>query len=167
MGVIALMRQTLSDADWLASQGPSAADESSLAYLDAGRGLPLVFRTSDELEGLRAFKIAREFDRIPIILGCGTEFRRLDALPIGPEGNSGYQPHYILPLSFPETPDLATIGKADSTDLRDLMTWEQAPTNARRLDEAGVVVATAAGGLGQRAEKSAATTCARRSRPAA
>ena len=159
MGVIALMRQTLSDADWLAavSSAPSSSTSSGggahwapstpPCLTSLTTNLPLLFRTADELEGLRAFKIAREFDRIPIILGSGTEFRRLDAIPIGPETNTGYQPHYILPLTFPETPEIDTIGKADSTDLRDLMTWEQAPTNARRLDEAGAVVALTAGGL--------------------
>jgi len=163
MGVIALMRQTLSDADWRDRQRLNAADPAIAAEvakpsaLDAlsrntYNHMPLVFRTADELEGLRAVKVAREFDRLPIILGTGTEFRRLDAIPVGPEGNTGFQPHYILPLTFPDTPEIDTIGKADSTDLRDLMTWEQAPTNARRLDEIGVHVAITADGL-RRGEK--------------
>lgn len=153
MGVIALMRQTFSDADWMAANGSEAnggTGPSCLTHL--ATNLPLVFRTADELEGLRATKVAREFDRLPIILGTGTEFRRLDAIPVGPEGNTGFQPHYILPLTFPDTPEIDTIGKADSTDLRELMTWEQAPTNARRLDEIGVHVAFTADGL-RRGEK--------------
>ena len=151
MGVIALMRQTLSDADWLAatsiSSGAGVSPAASSCLTSLTTDLPLLFRTQDELEGLRAFKVAREFGRIPFIIGCGTEFRRLDAIPVGPKGHTGFQPHYILPLTFPETPDLDTIGKADSTDLRTLMTWEQAPTNPRRLDEIGVHVSLTASGL--------------------
>ena len=160
MGVIALMRQTLSDADWHQSLGLMSSEKardaylapSCVSFLGGEHRLPLVFRTADELEGLRAVKVAREFDRLPIILGTGTEFRRLDAIPVGPEGNTGFRPHYILPLTLPETPEIDTIGKADSTDLRELMTWEQAPTNARRLDEIGVHVSLTADGL-RRGEK--------------
>lgn len=146
MGAIALLRQTLIDADWEA-QHADQSRVSALTYLAPTLGTPLLFRTRDELEGLRAFKIAREFQRVPLILGSGTEFRRLDAIPVGPETNTGLRPAYILPLTFPETPEIDTIGKADSTDLRTLMTWEQAPTNPRRLDEIGVDVALTASGL--------------------
>jgi N-acetylglucosamine-6-phosphate deacetylase len=73
------------------------------------------------------------------------EFRRLDAVAQNGAGEAGAV--YIVPLTFPETPDVFTIGAADSVDLRTLMTWEQAPTNARRLDDAGVFVCLTAGGL--------------------
>ena len=39
-----------------------------------------VFIADDELESLRAAKIAREFERDAIVIGSGTEFRRLDAI---------------------------------------------------------------------------------------
>jgi imidazolonepropionase-like amidohydrolase len=113
-----------------------SADEQDVESLHTvgGGTLPLLFDTDDELEALRAAKIAREFGRSAMLLGSGYEFRRLEAiradgLPI------------VLPLRFPRTPDVAGVGKADSVELRDLMTWEQAPTNPRRLDAAGVKVA--------------------------
>ncbi len=144
MGSIALMRQTLSDADWVASNG-HADDEvpECLDALVATRGVdaPIIaFRTRDELEALRAVKVAHEFDRQAMLVGSGTEFRRLDAL-----AEAGLP--IILPLTYPETPDVSTVGKADSVDLRDLLTWEQAPTNARRLHDAGLSVALTASGL--------------------
>lgn len=186
MGAIAVIRQTLIDADWqvearraggqiaanaldhlaaasvqVVTAGRSARIEEGRARrgdesrrsdrgdqdlgLDLQRGLPLVFDTDDELEALRAAKIAREFDRPGIILGSGYEFRRLEAiardgLPI------------ILPLRFPRAPDVSSVGRADSVELRDMMTWEQAPTNPRRLDEAGIKVALTTSKLRNRNE---------------
>lgn len=148
MGAIALIRQTLIDADWHAANRADAP--SALDHLDASRGTPLLFRTRDELEGLRGAKIAAEFNRPVMVLGTGTEFRRLDA--VAASGSEGAAPVYILPLTIPEKPELDTVGKSDSTDLRTLMTWEQAPTNARRLDDAGVTVCLTADGL-RRGEK--------------
>ena len=53
-------------------------------------------------------------------------FEALGSLPI------------ILPLRYPRTPDVSTISKAENVDLKELMAWEQAPTNPRRLEQAGV-----------------------------
>jgi imidazolonepropionase-like amidohydrolase len=114
MGAIALLRQSFLDG---------------LAPLE-----PLLFDTGDEMEALRAAKIAAEFGRTAVILGCGTEFRRLDAIAA-----AGLP--LIVPLRFPEPPDVSSVGAADAADLRDLMTWEQAPTNPRRLDAKGATVA--------------------------
>lgn len=163
MGAIALIRQTLIDADWQAearragaaiafnsidflSMSPArvaAAGEQDLGGVS--RGTVLLFDTEDELDALRAAKIAREFERPAVILGSGYEFRRLEAivkdgLPI------------VLPLRFPRAPDVAGIGRADAVELRDLMTWEQAPTNPRRLDAAGVKVSLTTSKLRNRTE---------------
>ncbi len=123
MGAIALLRQSLLDG--------LAADER------------LLFDTTDELEALRACKIAREAGRGAVVVGCGTELRRLDA--IAKDGLS-----FVLPLAFPEPPDVSSVGAADAADLRDLMTWEQAPTNPRRLDAKGVTVALTTSKIGKR-----------------
>ncbi|MBL9030382.1 MAG: amidohydrolase family protein [Phycisphaerae bacterium] len=144
MGAIALIRQTFIDADWQASSKSSGDTGSCLDAIAPGDSLHL-FATNDELEAPRAAKVAREFRRRAAILGCGTEFARLEAikrdgLPV------------IVPLNYPRTPDVSTIGKAESVDLRDLMTWEQAPTNARRLDAAGVKVSLTTAKLRDRAE---------------
>ncbi len=141
MGAIALIRQTLSDAADQQSRrmtqgldGPrNALDELwQLQVEGSGPGAPvLLFDTSDELEALRAAKIAREFNRPALILGSGLEFRRLDAIKADGLG-------IILPLNFPRAPDVSTPARQDAVELRDLMTWEQAPTNPRRLARAGV-----------------------------
>ena len=104
---------------------------------------PLFFDTSDELQCLRAAKIAKEFDRAAILIGSGTEFRRLDAIAA-----DGFL--VVVPLRFPRAPDVSSPGALEAADLRDLMTWEQAPTNPRRLDAAGVPTALTSSKLEKR-----------------
>ncbi len=177
MGAIALLRQTLADADWLSirgaavtaggrtGEGNSSQDSSgeqpaaSVALLGAGRGTPaptLLFSVDDELEVLRALKIAREFDRRAMVVTGGTDFRRLEAIaraayfdrlrdaisrPIEGEPEGIDPTPLIVPLNFPEKPRAGSIGEAEALSLRDLMTWEQAPTNPRRLREQGLDIA--------------------------
>ncbi|MEZ6013546.1 MAG: amidohydrolase family protein [Planctomycetota bacterium] len=142
MGAIALARQTLMDAAHYAQclAVHAAAPQSralpapSRALAALGRPTPLLFDARSELQVLRAAKIAAEFGRPMIVIGSGDEYRRIDAvratgLPI------------LVPLNFADAPDVSTIAKADALSLRDLMAWEQAPTNLRRLREAGVEVA--------------------------
>ena len=144
MGAIALVRQTLSDADWLAQTRknnfgvpPGALD----ALTDAQA--PLYFEVSDELEVVRAAKIAREFGRPAIIKGAGLEFRRLDAIAetLAPGKGEETRIPLIVPLAFPKAPDVSTVGAAEAMGLREMMNWEQAPSNVRRLKEKGVRVA--------------------------
>ena len=102
MGAIALIRQTLIDADWqtearkagqniapnaldpvsrgVPAPGTNATDEGTRGETPGGRLTPILFTTDDELDVLRAAKIAKEFKRPAVMLGSGTEFRRLEAL---------------------------------------------------------------------------------------
>lgn len=145
MGSIALMRQTLLDADWQLAErmaGRVSGPTNAMDYLALAKGsqnvaaLPvrpgvILFDVSDELEALRAAKIAREFSRPMILLGSGREFARLEA--IRKDGHA-----IVLPLNFQRTPDVSSVGRQQATDLRDLMMWEQSPTNPRRVHSAGI-----------------------------
>ena len=169
MGSIALIRQTFSDADWLAHaraagevfppspldalgrfRGPDGRPTPTAPPVPSGVSAPPMFRyvfdTRDELDALRALKIAAEADRAPVILGSGTEFRRLAAL------EKAGKPLVILPLNFPRPPDVSTVARADAVELRELMTWEQAPTNPRRLDAARFHIALTTAKLRSRSE---------------
>jgi len=152
MGAIALIRQTLIDADWQAqsraagvAMDVNAVDSLSASPSSGKAQQPLLFDSSDELEALRAAKIAAEFDRTMILLGSGMEFRRMPAIVEACSGASGSgsvaSTPVILPLSFPRPPDVTSISAAEGVELRDMMTWEQAPANPRRLDDAGLTVA--------------------------
>lgn len=161
MGAIALIRQCLSDADWMqsartaadrgmaerATRVAAALDEippNCLERLLRGEpGSRLAFDVSNELEALRAAKIAREFGRPALLIGSGLEFRRLgaisrDSLPI------------VLPLNFPERPRLGSLERAEDVDLSEMMAWEQGPTNPRRLDQAGMKVSLTSSNISTR-----------------
>lgn len=144
MGAVALVRQTLSDAAWYATQDEPAP--APFAALGAGKDGPaILFDVNHEIKALHASAIGREFDRNVIIVGQGVEFRRLDA--IARDGNP-----LIIPLRFPRTPDVSSLGAAESVELESLMTWEQAPTNPRRLLHAGLKVALTSSKLKNRAD---------------
>jgi imidazolonepropionase-like amidohydrolase len=144
MGAIALVRQTLLDAQWrtedladYAKRGDRRARPAPATALDAlaaSQDRPMLFVVNDEQEALRAAKIAAEFDRSVVIAGAGNEFRRLDAI-----ADTGAA--FIVPLNFPDAPKISSLADAEATDLGTLLFWDQAPTNARRLIDAGVDVA--------------------------
>ncbi len=130
MGSIALVRQTLSDTEYLKLSESDAP--SCLRALDDDA--PLLFDANNELKALRAGKVAKEFGRPFRLLGSGLEFRRLDAITM-------LQSPVIVPLNFPDTPKIDTIGERENVSLRLLMTWEHAALNPLYLSEAGVPVA--------------------------
>ncbi|MEQ8770226.1 MAG: amidohydrolase family protein [Phycisphaerales bacterium] len=134
-GAVSIIRQVLSDADWAAATG---ADPSALTPLTMP--FPLVFDCTDELMALLADDIAREFQRNAMIRGSGTELHRLDAI-----AEAGWP--VIVPLRFPAKPDLSSPGAIDALDLEAMMEWEQAPTNPRRLHDAGLAVAITSANL--------------------
>jgi len=152
MGAIALMRQTFEEATWHAAaramhaahpdavEMPEQADAlDALAPVIAG-DVSIVFETGDELEALRAASIAAEAELAAAILGSGMEFRRLDevaatGLPV------------IAPVEYPDTPSVKDPYAADRVSLRDLQTWKHAPSNVRRLLDAGTTVALTTRGL--------------------
>ncbi len=145
MGAIALLRQTFLDAAWHARcaeiwradpaghEPPMRADAlESLAAAVTGRQ-PVLFDAPDELVALRAARLARELDLQAVLLGSGYEFRRLQEI-------AGTKLPVIVPIKFPKRPSVSGLPEADEVSLRDMLTWEQAPTNPRRLVEAGVTV---------------------------
>ncbi len=146
MGSIALIRQTLADVAWYTqatatyraqpdrAERPAPSDALDALMLPS----PLAFDVADELDALRAAKIATEFGRPSIIIGSGSEYQRLGAivkmgLPL------------VVPLAYPEKPAVDSPGERESVGLRELMAWEAAPTNPARLAKAGVKFALTAG----------------------
>ena len=152
MGAIALIRQSLAEADWhdralsihaadpVGIDPPEQADALvALSEVVTGK-VPVAFVTNDELEAMRAARVAGEFGLNATIIGSGTEFRRLDevvatGLPI------------VVPLKFPKKPEVKDPYTADRVTLRDLQTWEYAPSNAARLLDRGAMVALTSRGL--------------------
>ncbi|MHC4810763.1 MAG: amidohydrolase family protein [Planctomycetota bacterium] len=148
MGAIALLRQSLADADWrraasvahaidpAASPRPAADDA-----IDAlARDLPLMMAVGDELDLLRATRTAAEFGRPVIVRGSGDEWRRLAAI-------AADAPPLIVPAAVADAPAVDTVSDQRRATLRDLIAWEQSPANLRRLLDAGLEVSLTTGSL--------------------
>jgi imidazolonepropionase-like amidohydrolase len=152
MGAIALMRQTLLDADWY--QRAWAAYESSgraflppetseaLASLDAAvrGGQPMLFEAEREEEHLRVRALAEEFPIVPWVRGNGHEYKLLDVL-------AGSDVPLIVPIAFPDAPDVSTPERALDVSLAELRHWYLAPENPARLASAGIEFAITSDGL--------------------
>jgi hypothetical protein len=146
MGAMALVRQTLLDAQWYAAaQAAYAANPAgrerpesneSLAALGAvvSGAQPVLFEISDELDVPRVLGLAAEFKLNVALRGSGTEYRVRDVL-------AQAKVPVVLPLDFPEVPEVEVAEKAVDVQLHELQHWELAPANAARLAEAGVPIA--------------------------
>ena len=149
MGSYAIMRQTLLDAAWrnecLAATPTTTLPAEDMNALDALQPLltgahGIMVDASDELEVTRLVQLVQT--HLPksaiTVLGNGNEFRaQAELVALANSANASF----IVPLEFPQAPDLVSPMAADSVSLRDLMTWRYAATNAKRFINAGATVA--------------------------
>lgn len=141
MGSIALIRQTLSDANWYGQ----AYGKTDVRYFNqpiefnvALQSLAIInqqgaiFETTDDRSLLRAHSLLNEFKLSnAALVGSGFEYVRLDEIKA--TGRS-----LILPLNFPAAPDVERVADQIDVNLADLRHWERAPANAAALAQAGV-----------------------------
>lgn len=152
MGTVALMEQTFMDTDWY-NRAWDAYESSGRAFLppETSAALeslqttlsgeqPVVFEARTEEEYLRAHRIATEYGVTPWFRGSGVEYRILDVL-------EGRDDPLIVPLAFPDAPDVATPEAALDASLQELRHWYLAPTNPAQLAEAGVPFAITTDGI--------------------
>ena len=144
MGSIALIRQTFLDASWYQAaqdayrKNPATTERpevnASLAALaeQAQRKQPAVFEAEDELDLLRALRIADEFKLKLVLLGNGYEYRVRKALNKTP---------IILSLAYPKVPEIEKPEQALEYGLDELQHWDRAASNPARLAEAGIPIA--------------------------
>ena len=152
MGTIALMKQTFMDAEWYirawgaydASGRAILPPETSEALAALGKAVkgtqPVMFETTSEEDYLRAYKLAQDYKLTPWFRGSGEEYRLIDVLKGRP------QP-LVLPLNFPDAPNVSSPEAAANVTLADLRHWYLAPTNPAQLAAAGVSFAITADGL--------------------
>lgn len=138
MGAIALIRQTQFDAQWYERQTPRPFTDQSLdAWLNT-RNLPQIFATRGWQSGLRADKLGDEFDIQYIIKGGGDEYQRIDAIKATGAG-------LIVPLKFPDAPDVSDPLEADSISFASIKHWELAPGSPGSLAAADISFAITSG----------------------
>ncbi|XVJ60202.1 MAG: amidohydrolase family protein [Tepidisphaera sp.] len=140
MGALALLRQTIEDARARVNSGEPLP--AWAAAITASR--PFVFDVDNEIDAMRAVGFATEFSLPAIVVGSGTEYRRVGAVNDAVKTLAAASPNlkqahpWIVPLNDPRAPDVSSVGRSEETDLRTLMAWEQAPTNLARLEDSGV-----------------------------
>ncbi|PST66639.1 amidohydrolase family protein [Shewanella algae] len=131
MGSIALIRQTLSDANWYNQNKMKAAGREDLLSPEFNIALErlhdiktrgAIFDTRNLNNQLRAAKLLSQEDIQPILLGNGQEYARVREL-------QEYRPVLILPLNFPAAPQVSDEDNAREIPLRTLRHWERAPSN--------------------------------------
>ena len=152
MGVIALMKQTWMDTEWYArawdayeSSGraflPPETSEALAALQDAAQGRqPVLFEANSEEDYLRAHKLAAEYGLNPWFRGSGLEYRLIDVM-------RGRSEPLIIPLDFPDAPEVGNPEQALGVTLAQLRHWYLAPTNPAQLADAGVPFAITSDGL--------------------
>ena len=152
MGTIALIKQTFMDADWYVrawdtyeSSGRAflpPETSQALAALEAvvQGDQPVLFETTSEEEYLRAYKLAVDYGVDPWFRGSGQEYRIIDVL-------RGRTDPLIVPLNFPDAPEVDNPEAALNATLADLRHWYLAPTSPAQLADAGVPFAITSDGL--------------------
>jgi len=142
-GVIAFLRQVNYDAQWYKQLPIGYFHDDGLEAYTANLALPQIFEVTNKLEIIRADKIGKEFGINYIIKGSGDEYQTLN--DIKKAGNK-----LIIPVNFPEAPDVKDPFEAASITYATLKHYELAPYNLSRVSSAGVTFAITASDLKQR-----------------
>jgi hypothetical protein len=146
MGAIALVRQTFLDARWHAEcerawaanpgtgQPPVTSDALRALHAAAAGEATAWLDATDDRAALRAAGLARELGLRAVIVGSGREYRRAAEL------RAAGVP-VVVPMEFPQAPDLSVPRGVDAMPLRELAHWAMAPANLAELVRAGVPAA--------------------------
>jgi imidazolonepropionase-like amidohydrolase len=144
MGVIALIRQTLYDAQFYSGHTNLEFQPALSALKDVVSGAtPVLFEPRSALMVDRGTRIANEFGLKIIQLSSGQEWRR-------PELAEASKAAFIVPLNFPEIPKLPEEDDWMEVSLDQLRAWDWAPENAAVLRKRGLEVALTTRGLGDK-----------------
>ncbi len=133
-GIIALLRQVNYDAQWYKQLPAGYFHDNSIEAYTANLALPQIFEVTNKLEILRADKIGKEFGINYIIKGGGDEYQTL--IDIKKSGNK-----LIIPINFPEVPDVKDPYDAASITFTALKHYELAPYNLAKVSGAGLTFA--------------------------
>lgn len=142
-GIIALLRQVNYDAQWYKQLPEGYFHDDGLEAYTANLSLPQIFEVTNKLEIMRADKIGREFGISYIIKGGGDEYQALN--DVKKAGNK-----LIIPVNFPEPPDVKDPYDALSVSYTTLKHYELAPSNLSKISGAGITFAITSSDLTQR-----------------
>ncbi len=103
----------------------------SLQSWGATRNLPAIFHVTSWLTAHRADLVGDEMGRQVILRGAGDEYQRSEVM-------QATGARFILPISFPEAPDLSDPWNTELVSLEEMKHWELAPGNPAAMDAAQI-----------------------------
>lgn len=128
MGAFALLRQTYLDAQWFDLQQPRPFTDATLEAWNRIQTLPQIMEVANWQQALTADRIGDEFSTQYILKTSGDSYRRADLIK-----DTGAT--LIIPVDFPEAPEVLDVFEADDIAFDELKHWELAPFNPRVLAE--------------------------------
>lgn len=140
MGSIALLRQTYLDASWYKGNPTAEGVNLTLQYWNDEQSLPQIFDASDKWNCLRADRIGDEFGVQYILKAGGNEYQRIAEM-------KATHATFILPLDFPEAPNVDDPTDARFVSLADMKHWELAPSEPGVFEKNGIGFALTAADL--------------------
>ncbi|MEL7533872.1 MAG: amidohydrolase family protein, partial [Bacteroidota bacterium] len=151
MGAVALIRQTILDAQWYERAAAAYRKNPKQTAYDQNlslqawnetleQGRPVIFETSNFNQSMLALDISQENDLLFVWKSAGDEYRNIEAIKeiIG---------SYIVPLNFPEAYKIDDLSDAREISMERLRAWELAPSNPARLANANISFALTTDGL--------------------
>ncbi len=142
MGSVALLRQTYLDARWFAAHDRRPFVDESLEGWIRAQSLPQVMEVDNWNQALTVHRVAQEFDT-DYVIHVGTDaYQQAEKL-------AATGAHLIVPVNYPDAPDVADPFIADEVSFAELKHWELAPFNLRLLAEADIDFAITSAGAGE------------------
>jgi len=149
MGSIALIRQSLSDANWYQkaqgktdnlNTGQPVEYNAALQSLAELKYKGIMFNADDYLSTLRADKLFDQYGVSASYVADGHEYARINEI-------KNVNATFVLPLSLPGKPDVTSFESQLDVSLAELRHWERAPSNAAVLAKNNVPFAFTQFGL--------------------
>ena len=131
MGAIALLRQTYLDAQWFKQQQPRPFTDESLEAFNRNQSLPQIMESNNWQQALSLDKVGDEFDTQYLFKTQGDSYKRTDLI-------KATNATLIVPVNFPEPPDVSDAFESDSVSLVELKHWGLAPYNLAKLSDAQI-----------------------------
>jgi imidazolonepropionase-like amidohydrolase len=152
LGTVTTMRQVMYDvqrygewkARWEANpsmQRPAANDAHDALLAAHDDPTPPFFHATSLRQVETSIRVADEFGATAIVLGTGNDHEMLDRL-------AGTNVTLIVPVDFPDEPDVDGDERLPAVSLESLQRWEAAPANAGHIESAGIRFAITPFGMG-------------------
>lgn len=141
MGSFALLRQTYMDAEWFGAQEPRPFTDATLEAWNGTQDLPQIMEVDNWQEALTVDGMGDDFGVQYVLKTSGDSYRRVEEIAATGAG-------LIVPLDFPEAPEVADPLDAEEVSFEALKHWELAPFNPRLLAEQGIDFSLTGAGAG-------------------